>query len=392
MEQKVKFIIIGLIGILIISVFLSFQIYVSKQAVEREKENLITENAGLRKQMDETIQNARRLEDRVRSLNDQVDSLGRERDELQKRYDLANKTKEELAEQLEILKSKAKSVRVESAQPQVQALAPADDSYWAGILKAKTDLELQLNGIRNDLKTVQITNEQLTREKNALDLDVKNLSREKEDLKRQLDYNQKLMDSIAQEVVRERNDKFKIQEMLQPIKNENAILRRQLRSLITRKINLERKVQKLQEDNTSLERRFNEMEAMVKDKVDKISELKKQVDSSAQPVGAAKPTMAQSGDGSVELPPIVVRPQAEAVADEPMTYSGRIIGINKENNFVIMDMGEEHGIKIGDTFQVYREHDSKAVATIEVIQVRQSISACDIKRQIMPIKVGDKIR
>jgi len=258
------------------------------------------------------------------------------------------------------------------------------------VLKAKTDLELQLNNIRNDLKNVQITNEQLTREKNAFDLDVRNLSREKEDLKRQLDYNQRLMDSIAQEVVRERNDKFKIQEMLQPIKNENAILRRQLRSLITRKINLERKVQKLQEDNTSLERRFNEMETMVKDKVDKISELKKQVDSG--PAVSVKPAVSRSGDGSVELPPIVVRPQAEAIADEPMTYSGRVIGINKENNFVIIDLGEEHGIKNADTFQVYREHDAKAVATIEVIQVRQSISACDIKRQVMPIKVGDKIR
>lgn len=391
MEQKVKFIIMGLIGILIISVFLSFQIYVSKQAVEREKENLATENAGLRKQVDETVQNARRLEERVRSLSDEVDSLGRDRDELQKRYDLANRTKEELAEQLEILKSRAKSMaRTEIAQPQAQVLSPADDSYWAGVLKAKTDLELQLNNIRNDLKNVQITNEQLTREKNAFDLDVRNLSREKEDLKRQLDYNQRLMDSIAQEVVRERNDKFKIQEMLQPIKNENTILRRQLRSLITRKINLERKVQKLQEDNTSLERRFNEMETMVKDKVDKISELKKQVDS-GQAV-SVKPAVSRSGDGSVELPPIIVRPQAEAIADEPMTYSGRVIGINKENNFVIIDLGEEHGIKNADTFQVYREHDAKAVATIEVIQVRQSISACDIKRQVMPIKVGDKIR
>ena len=54
---------------------------------------------------------------------------------------------------------------------------------------------------------------------------------------------------------------------------------------------------------------------------------------------------------------------------------------------MVIDLGQDSGIKLGDTFKVYRE--DKTVATLEVIQARQSISACDIKEEIRPIEVGD---
>ena len=57
------------------------------------------------------------------------------------------------------------------------------------------------------LRSLQIANESLQREKSVLEMDVNSLRNEKKDLLRQLDYNQKLLDSMAQEVVREKNDK-----------------------------------------------------------------------------------------------------------------------------------------------------------------------------------------
>ena len=57
---------------------------------------------------------------------------------------------------------------------------------------------------------------------------------------------------------------------------------------------------------------------------------------------------------------------------------------------MVIDLGKDSGIKLGDTFKVYRE--DKTVATLEVIQARQSISACDIKEEITAIKAGDIVR
>jgi hypothetical protein len=57
---------------------------------------------------------------------------------------------------------------------------------------------------------------------------------------------------------------------------------------------------------------------------------------------------------------------------------------------VIIDIGEEVGIKIGQTFQVLR--DNNAIGIIEVIQVRRDIAACDIKKENIPFNVGDEIK
>jgi len=385
MERKAKFVIIGLIGILVISIFLSLQLYSAKQSMQKTIKDLEKDKESLNAKFEQSKEEIRRLDDAKKSLINVIDGLTQKRAELEEKYELVNKEKDALIEQLKVLKTKP----AVAAEPQPTTLAPTEDAYWAGILKAKTDLELQLEKIRNELNTIQINNEQLQREKGILALDIKSLNLEKLDLKRQLEYNQKIMDSITQEIVRERNDKFKIQESLESIKSENTLLRRQLKSLVNRKINLEKKIQKFQEDNSSLQRQLSGMEAILTDKLGKISEIKQQLDT----VSSAPPAeIPQQKTESVELSPIVVRPQTEISPPKDVFFLGRVIGVNKDNNFVIINLGEDSGVKIGDTFQVYREGEDRAIATIEVVQTRHSIAACDIRKQNVPIKLGDEIR
>jgi hypothetical protein len=66
------------------------------------------------------------------------------------------------------------------------------------------------------------------------------------------------------------------------------------------------------------------------------------------------------------------------------------MAVNRDNNFVIIDLGEETGINVGNSFQVYR--DGKSIANIEAIQVRSDMAACDIKKETRPIKVGDIVK
>ncbi len=225
----------------------------------------------------------------------------------------------------------------------------------------------QLMRERDDLK---MQNEQLQRDKSVLELDLNNLRRENDDIKRQLEYNKKVMDSLAQELVREKNDKIQIQDSFKSIRNENFILVRQLKSLNMRKIDLDKKLKQLQEEKASLERKLSEMETVL--------------------TGAAEIVAPFKTKESVELPPIVVRPQVETQIQEPADFLGKILTVDRENNFTIIDLGQEAGVRIGDTFGVYRE--GKKIANIEVIKIGKSVAACDITRETTPIEIDDTIK
>lgn len=227
--------------------------------------------------------------------------------------------------------------------------------------KENISLSSKIDKLENSLRDYVNKNEQLQKEKSAFELDIDNLRRENEDLRHQVEYNKKLMDGIAQELTKEKNEKVQSQESLNSIINKNRILVQQLKSLSNRKINLERKLRELQEEKAAIER------------------------------SAASTEMPSEQKESVELPPIVVRPQTESAQRETSsTLEGKILAVNKESNFVIIDLGEDGGVKVGDIFQVYRE--DKSIATIEVIQARKSIAACDIKKETSPIKIGDIVR
>jgi len=388
MEQKTKFIIIGLIGITVVSFFLLIATVTQKQQLLREKEDLKKENTSLSSKIDNLETGLRDSKNKVDSLKRDLDTISRDKLELERRYDLVNRAKDDLVEKLKDLQSKQGSVE----RQQIQAL-PQSDAYWAGVLKAKTDLELQLGNLSNQFRSVQITNEQLQRDKSAVEIQISNIKREREDIARELEYNKKILDSISQELVRERSDKIQIQDNFKIIKSENTILTRQLEALNSRKIDLEKKYQDLQQDKGEVERRFSDMQSMLTDRISQINGLKEELDAirKGESVGSQSLSPQAENKGSVELPPIVVRPQtAESSKDISASLQGRVLALNKESNFVIIDLGEDSGVKVGDTFHIY--HGDNDVSTVEAIQVRKNISACDIKRQTESVVVGDSVR
>ncbi len=214
MEQKAKFIIIGLAVFTLVCLFLFIQAFSSKQNLLRERDDLRAENTTLNAKIDKLTVSLRGYESKIDSLNKGLEEISQQKDELQKKFEEANKAKEELEQKL-----KEEAGKVEGAGVSRQEGAPlAGDAYWAEVLKTKSGLELQLVTLRNDFKSLQITNEQAQREKSDLGLELKNLKRENEDFKRQIEYNQKLIDSITQELVREKNDKTQIQGNYKTIK------------------------------------------------------------------------------------------------------------------------------------------------------------------------------
>ena len=246
-----------------------------KQQLTRERDELKKENVSLASKIDRLTVDLRGYQDKIHSLNVELEKAYQDKIEFEKKYTLANKDREELVEKL---KTQARPVPV--VQEVQQSFTPqTNDAYWAGILKAKADLEFQLNNARGELKKLQIDNEQLQREKASFELELNNLKRENDDLSRQLDYNKKLLDSLAQELVREKNDKTQIQDSYKLIRNENSVLTRQINSLNLRKADLERKLQETNEQRVSLEHRAKEMEAKLTERLNQINNLKERIES-----------------------------------------------------------------------------------------------------------------
>lgn len=384
MEQKVKFIIIGLIAIVAVSFVINILAFASKQTVIRERDALKEENLAISQKLEAGIKQNQELQKNIGILQQNVNKLAQDREELIKRYELVEQARTQLVDQLSKLKKEMESGGGAAGGSGVSL---AGDAYWAKVLKEKKDLEWQLDKLNTELKTAKIDKEQLDKEKKNLELEVANLTREKQDLGRQyefiqkqVEYNKKMMDTIALELVGEKNDKLQIEESFKTLKNENRLLRRQLKNLNDRKISLERKLVEVQQKNQTLERRFEEMDVMLKDKVLQVDKMNKQ-----------HATSRQEQDDPVQLSPIVVRPQSD-VSEQftgPAT-TGNVVAVNRENNFVIIDIGEDNGIRVGDTFGV-TDKTGKPVATLEVIESRSSISACDILKESGVIQVGNKV-
>ncbi|MFC1805172.1 hypothetical protein ACFLZ3_05050, partial [Candidatus Omnitrophota bacterium] len=100
---------------------------------------------------------------------------------------------------------------------------------------------------------------------------------------------------------------------------------------------------------------------------------------------------------SVELSPIVVRPFGAEIYEPEIgalevsrVLSGEVLAVNKGNNFVVIDLGSDAGLGVGDTLRVFR--NNYAFATIEVIQVRAGIAACNINQSIGPIRAKDQVK
>lgn len=293
---------------------------------------------------------------------------------------------------------------------------------------AKKAVELEKNGLRNENDSLSGKIEELAKERtrlqgkvNALSGDLDKANNEKQDIQSQYDLLVKDRDDLVDKLksLQKDNDQLQsdlkalarekqrlgqaLEDNLTPLKNKNAQLKEQLNNSNGLKTKLETELGQLKGDKSDLERKLNEINSFLEQKLTdpKYLSLKEQLDSIrgsslAQMQAGRQTEAAQPEKESVELPPIVVKPQTQGQERTPTIQTkkgapvkspGRVLEINRENKFVIIDKGLDAGTKIGDTLKVYKQ--GFPIATIKVIKVRQNISACDIKEEINSIEVGD---
>jgi len=400
MDKKTKLIIIILAALTIISSLFAFQINNAKQTLikkyTKELGELSNTNEQLLQKVGQSEQDKKKIQSRLDSIKKDLSHITSGRDEWKKKYQLVSKEKdgllEKIAELSDELAKKPVALPKEETRPLVSA-RPAiseEEGYWANIIREKAALELKLNNLSDDLTQIRLEFENTKKEKKDLELELSKLEQLKDDLARQLEYNEKLADTLSDDLAREVNDKQFLLEQFNGIKQENISLRTQIKELAMTKLALERSLTKLQDEKTTLDKRIFETEQVLQGRIDDILHMKQDLEDAR----LGKLDFSKTEARAVELPPIIVRAQGET----PQVGSveglegrmGRIVSINEENNFVVIDIGENAGVQIRDKFSVYR--DSKQIASIEVIQLRKDISAADIIKKYEAIQVGDLVR
>ena len=348
-----------------------------------------------------------RTEQQIAALSGEITEITADRDKWKKRIETIREERDalmskiaDLTKQLEEkpepqIVYKEKIVEKEAPVYDLSTVPPiqpesgkiVDEQYWASLVQEKASLEIELNKLRDGLSAKSIEIVELKQNNEEMKLQFDSLKHEKGQIEADIQHKTNMIDNISLELARTKNDKKFIADRAQKLNAENSGLRTQLKQLVSVKNALEKNIVLLSQEKDKVEGRLGKTETLIQSKIDEIWEIKDDLDRSIRSAQTDTPS------SEVELPPIVVSSEGAPAQYQPTAapgFNGRVISVNEANNFVIVDIGENKGLNLGDTLSVYR--DSKYIARLEVIQVRKDIAAADLKDQWTKVKVGDIIR
>jgi hypothetical protein len=90
---------------------------------------------------------------------------------------------------------------------------------------------------------------------------------------------------------------------------------------------------------------------------------------------------------------LVTKSTNPAEVPEPTLMDGSVISVKEEWSFIVGNLGEKQGVKIGMPMRVMR--DDRKIATLRVVDVRQKICGAvvqDMDSKKEKIKVGDRLQ
>jgi chromosome segregation ATPase len=370
--------------------------------IEFKTNEFETEKTNLNKQLSSLADTKKKLDLQFADLKAKFDALSQDNDALKGKFDLVTKERASLVERVTGLASEKKALEEEvvklkkSGGMSDYASAPSstssgDDAYWAQVLREKAALEIQTKNLNAQVSDLQLKLSTAMEEGRKIDLQLKTVIETRRDMERKLVYNEKLSQTLSEDLVREKRDKKTMSEQTESLRNENFELKSRLMALGDKKTSLEGKLVDIQQEREILAKRLQELDQLLQDRVDSIIEVKN--DLKAARTEAKKASVKDSR--VVQLAPIIVKasdesaPQGGGPRSGPV--SGQVLAVNEENNFVIVDAGEQDGVHVGQLFTVSR--DGQKIASLEVIQTRKEISAADIKSVSAgtKIKIGDMV-
>lgn len=381
--DRAKLVPIVLLIILLIIGFVGFQFYRDKsflqernKVLQEENSAINQENGDLKNKCEQAEGKLKVLESKLPAMEKDLEKLNREKDSLSKKYDEIIKERDGLVEKLKVRPT------IELTRS-TQDVGGTKEDYWTDFIKTKAELEAQLEILNRKLMEANTKMVDMDTQNKELSIKVDSLKKEGQRLTQVIAFKTRTIDIMSRDLVNERETKSKMSEDVNDLRKENVDLKREVMTVNQEIVKLQKDIKEAMEEKDILQGKMAEVEQLLKEKSLGLESVQKQL-SLAKDVETANQQSA-----AVELPPIVVNP--ETSADLSGKLKGQIISVVKEDNFVVVDLGESTGIKAGVNLNVMR--GDKKIGTVEVIETRKEVSAAEIKDIVSGFKLqeGDKV-
>jgi len=172
------------------------------------------------------------------------------------------------------------------------------------------------------------------------------------------------MDQLRMDLEQQKKSRSDLETKLNQAQTDVRKTQAQLRELESQRVELETKVKNLETESQGVE--LGKIEVVPEAVVSKAKTKR---------IPAPSPTVTE---------------KKEKAAPAISAVEGKVLVINKDYNFVVMNLGSKDGIKIGNTFAIY--HNNKYVGDVKVEKVHDSMAAAGvISGDINKVSEGDKI-
>ena len=246
---------------------------------------------------------------------------------------------------------------------------------------------VKLQAELEDIKTAQkITESKLTESKKT----ISGLELKLKEAQARIDT---LTSDLEQEKVARQEESTKVEQLKKELDDQ-----KKKRADLEKTISEERKVsndqfqrmQSLDLKRVTLEARIKELESELgQNKNVELGTIVVAPESEEAPAAAKE--AAKPAEKAAKNAAAVPAPSANTNIRPSSSFEGKVLVVNKDYNFVVINMGSRDGLRVGDVFSVY--HNAKYVGDVKVDKVHDSMAAAGFSSVDMKDKVseGDKV-
>ncbi|MFC1623705.1 hypothetical protein ACFL28_00075 [Candidatus Omnitrophota bacterium] len=407
MDKTLRSILWILIALVLVSSFSTGWFFVAKERLHNEYVSL----ESLFKTSTEKLNRELASSDKKNiELRTKLEVAEKEMDSLQSQNKRLEAQHRELLEENDDLDKELATVKRGKFSLEERIKDMSSEKFLAGLLKEKVSLEVALKSLKETLVPKDLEIEGLKKDVADLNTAISRVEEEKDFLEQKVKDSSKVADILSRDLLKEKDKSKGHKREVANINRESRFLKTRISSLeqISDKFNkalLENEDMKftLSSLKRDLEYKRNEVNEVLKERENerlRVSSLEKELENKRTEFDRLRTSMdrktqelegfraeAYHAPEEVELPPIILEKRdhgASRVTASPLEQitesrapKGRVLTVNREYSFVVIDVGMQDGINGGANFNVYR--GGTLIGSIEVIQTRERISACDIK-------------
>jgi len=377
MMDKTKIIPIILLVVVLGVGYVAFTFYsqkenltITNQTLIEEKNSLTEANSNLQYKVDKIGREKADIERRLSVITNELSRAESDMESWERKWSLVSKERDTLVEKMN--SSSSPSVRITEQPTRAEPGVFSSEDHWADFVKSKASAEAKLDILSRTLFEEKNKMARLDKENKELSIQMDQLAKEKDRLLEDIKFKERTLRIMSMDLVSEREGRGTVVLEVRKLRKENVDLKREVIMANKGLMKLQDTLQEVIFKKEALEEKISDADVILKERSMAFEELQGQLEVTIE--GGKNITAEESA--SVELPPIVVKPNASALID----VRGEIIAVNHEEKFVVIDIGEASGLRPGAVLKIMR--GDKNVGSVEVIEMRKEISAADIKEVV----------